>query len=137
LAEYLTDLRANFGSDHLVIAGDFNADKWRRPFPSNHKERASLQIVRNLEEDNFQICPSTDVVTYVDSSTTIDYVIVFPSILLNNFAMLPVGLCQHLTLRAKMSIPVEICASALPLRSPNLIFVPTRVARVQELLGLL
>jgi hypothetical protein len=61
--DYLVDLRASFGSDELIIAGDFNADRWRRPFPTNQKERLSLKVLASFEDEGFQIRPETDVVT--------------------------------------------------------------------------
>jgi exonuclease III len=136
VAEYLTELRASFGNDQIVIAGDFNADRWRRPVPANNKERLSLQILNDLEEEGFQIRPERDDVTYVDSSTTIDYAIVSPGTLIQNFSVLPVGLCQHLPLSITLTVSIDIPSTSLPLRSPNLVFVPNRVNRTRELLRL-
>ncbi len=135
--DYITDLRSSFGNDQLILAGDFNADRWRRPTPVNKKESLSLQLLRELDDDNFQVNPRSDVITYVDSSTTLDYVVASPGVLVNSFEVLPVGLCQHLPVFARLTVPISVQASALPLRSPNLLFVPKRVERVRELLLLI
>jgi hypothetical protein len=136
VADYVTELRASFGNDQLIIAGDFNADRHRRPSPANTKEQHSLRLLTDLVNDGFQIRPEGSEVTYVDSSTTIDYVLITPGIFIRDFEILPVALCQHLPLSVSMIVSMEVPVNSLPMRSPNLIFVPTRVNRTRELLSL-
>ncbi len=136
-ADYVTELRSNFGGDEIIIAGDFNADRFRRPSPRNESEQCCLTVLGDMEADRFQIFPKTDVATYVDAGTTIDYIAVSPASLVHSFEVLPVGLCQHLPLSIRLSVDFDISVPLLPPRSPNLVFVPDRVDRVQQLLRLL
>jgi exonuclease III len=73
---FITDLRSSFGADELVIAGDWNLDKFRRPTPISSLEREMLSILRDLESDGFKAFPSSAIVTYADLFTTLDYYVV-------------------------------------------------------------
>jgi exonuclease III len=72
---FLGELRASFGADEFVIAGDWNLDKFRRPRPVNVLERAMLKVFVDLESDGFQSSPNSCAVTYADAMTTLDYVL--------------------------------------------------------------
>jgi hypothetical protein len=76
----LADLRASFGADEFIIAGDWNVNKFRRPRPVDTLERRMLSIMTDLENDSFRTVPATAVVTFADSFTTLDYCVVSPGV---------------------------------------------------------
>jgi exonuclease III len=134
--DYITELRSSFGRNQIVIGGDFNAYRKRCPAPANAKERLSLRLLAELEDDEFQIWPRDGAATYVDSSMTIDYVAISPGMFIQNFSILPIALCQHLPLSINVTAALNFPTVDLPPQSSNLVFVPNRVNQTRNLLRL-
>ncbi len=73
---YISDFRDSFGGDELVIAGDWNVNRFRRPRPDFILEREMLGIMNDLVSDGFTAYPSPCVVTFSDAFTTLDYALI-------------------------------------------------------------
>lgn len=75
--DWVYETRSSYPGDQLVIAGDFNADRFRRK-PSAF-DRLFVDCVDMLLQDGFHIEPATKVLTYIHPSgvSTIDYFMVW------------------------------------------------------------
>ncbi len=139
LFEAIDDIIASYGHDRLVIVGDFNADRFRRPNPTSREERMTLEWFRKMEAMDFRVLPDRPVVTYADASTTLDYILLSPALNSqpHSWDVEEELRCQHLPLRVVVNVDFSPSGDALVARPPNLRFPPDRVLAVQELLSLL
>ncbi len=136
--EAVEELRALYGGDDLVIIGDLNVDRFRRPSPPQREERMILDWIQRMEANDFVVYPDKPVVTYLDASTTLDYVLVSPSMRASSIEwQVEEALnCQHLPLSIQVEQAVSIRdSSLLTVRQPNLSFPAPAIAMTRELIS--
>ncbi len=135
--DFVDDLRAEHGADHVVIVGDLNADKFRRPRPAAREERLLVDWIVKLESDGFLVCPDQPVVTYLDAGTTLDYVICSPGLQLSaeEWKVEEALNCQHLPLIVHIDMPSsQLQEDHVVARLPNLKFTTESCCAIRELL---
>ncbi len=136
LFEAIDDLRASNGADDIIILGDLNSDRFRRPAPARREEQLVLEYLRHLEANDYRIYPDRAVVTFMDASTTLDYVVVSPMIQVRAWKIEETLNSQHLpvvlTLETRQH---QAPATDLEWRAPNLRFPPGNVLVARELLS--
>ncbi len=139
--DYVHELRTEFGHDEVLIMGDFNMDRFWRPNPAGREERSMLEWLRELENADFRVLPERPVVTYADANTTLDYILLSPSLgqRLSSWRVEDNINCQHLPLTASFTLDEAAATttgdSVLVPRQPNLRFSSTAIDSIQNLLS--
>ncbi len=135
--DFVQDMRTEHGAEHILIVGDLNADKFRRPRPVVRGEKLIIEWMAKLESEQFKILPDRPVVTYLDAGTTLDYVISSPGLTLDDpgWKVEEALNCQHLPLVATFTVPgTRQSGNLLVPREPNLKFSHESYFAVRELL---
>jgi hypothetical protein len=137
----IEELRTSYGGDNLVIVGDLNVDRFHRPNPTQREEKTMKLIIewlRRMEANDFGVLPDKPVVTYLDASTTLDYVLVSPLLRVSpiEWQVEEALNCQHLPLSVTIDQKSDDGVSEkLIVRQPNLSFPPPAIAATRELVS--
>jgi exonuclease III len=136
--EFVDELRYSNAGDEMIIAGDLNADRFRRPNADRRLEKKILEWIRRQEANDFRVIPDRAVVTFVDASTTLDYVMLSPTLSssLVKWEVEEALNCQHLPLVVRLNIDQRETTTSdlLVPRQPNLRFSPAAVTATRLLL---
>ncbi len=135
--EFVEDLRAENGADRVLIAGDMNVDRFRRPRPTVREERILAEWLTKMEAEQFKIFPDRPVVTYLDAGTTLDYVLASEGLqpTPDGWRIEEAVNCQHLPLLVNLKLDDAGCVGqSMEVCARNLKFYPGSVLSVRELL---
>jgi hypothetical protein len=102
------------------------------------REKSAVQWLTRLEANDFRILPDRPVVTYADAATTLDYVILAPTLgpRVSTWQVDEALNCQHLPLLVTFSTDDGVSSDdGLTRREPNLCFSSTAGAATQALVA--